>query len=98
MIRRHRHVFGNGGAKIPRKFLETGAISAWQNGAQPRNKEIQKETGAETSEGSFFTGWRVPRLAATLEGFQLTRKRSRIGFDWEMRAALRKDAGKKPKS
>src|ERR1700686_3105713 len=81
MIRRHPHVFGKTRAKDSAEVL--------------RNWEQIKaeERRADVNKGDSKTGEDVPKevslldgvshaLPATLEGFQLTRKASRIGFDW----------------
>jgi MazG family protein len=82
MIRRHPHVFGKTRAKDSAEVLRN-----WEQiKAQERrlsHKKNDSKTGDEaTKETSLLDG--VSRaLPATLEGFQLTRKASRIGFDWE---------------
>src|SRR5205807_6054386 len=82
MIRRHPHVFGKAQAKDSDEVLrnweqikaEERRGSGSKGGAKPSD-DLPKET-------SLVDG--VARaLPATLEGFQLTRKASRIGFDWE---------------
>src|SRR5437016_4790375 len=82
MIRRHPHVFGKTRAKDSTEVLrnweqikaEERRGSGSKGGAK-RGAQLPKET-------SLLDG--VSRaLPATLEGFQLTRKASRIGFDWE---------------
>ena len=82
MIRRHPHVFGETRAKDSAEVLrnweqikaEERRGSGSKGGAKPSD-DLPKET-------SLLDG--VSRaLPATLEGFQLTRKASRIGFDWE---------------
>src|SRR5438477_1640694 len=82
MIRRHPHVFGKTRAKDSTEVLrnweqikaEERRGSGSKGGARPGD-DLPKET-------SLLDG--VSRaLPATLEGFQLTRKASRIGFDWE---------------
>jgi tetrapyrrole methylase family protein / MazG family protein len=82
MIRRHPHVFGTTRAKDSTEVLRN-----WEQiKAEERHageKQGNSEPGKGTSkEASLLDG--VSRaLPATLEGFQLTRKASRIGFDWE---------------
>jgi tetrapyrrole methylase family protein/MazG family protein len=82
MIRRHPHVFGETRAKDSAEVLrnweqikaEERRTSGHKGDAKPGD-DLPKET-------SLLDG--VSRaLPATLEGFQLTRKASRIGFDWE---------------
>jgi MazG family protein len=82
MIRRHPHVFGETHAKDSAEVLRN-----WEQiKAEERRALTEKSTSGANSEGakesSLLDG--VSRgLPATLEGFQLTRKASRIGFDWE---------------
>jgi tetrapyrrole methylase family protein/MazG family protein len=82
MIRRHPHVFGETRAKdsaeVLRNWEQIKAEERRSNASSGASK-----TGAEfTKESSLLDG--VSRaLPATLEGFQLTRKAARIGFDWE---------------
>jgi MazG family protein len=77
MVRRHPHVFGEKRAKDAAEVLRN-----WEQlKAEERKK---KGPGAPGSEGpaSLLDG--ISRsLPATLEGFQLTRRAARIGFDWE---------------
>ena len=82
MIRRHPHVFGETRAKDSAEVLrnweqikaEERRTSGGKGNAKPGD-DLPKET-------SVLDG--VSRaLPSTLEGFQLTRKASRIGFDWE---------------
>jgi MazG family protein len=80
MIRRHPHVFGETRAKDSAEVL--------RNWEQIKAKERRSNKGhavsghTELEALSLLDG--VSRgLPATLEGFQLTRKASRIGFDWE---------------
>jgi tetrapyrrole methylase family protein / MazG family protein len=82
MIRRHPHVFGETRAKDSAEVLRN-----WEQiKAEERRSNASRgaaKSGAEHSkEASLLDG--VSRaLPATLEGFQLTRKAARIGFDWE---------------
>jgi MazG family protein len=82
MIRRHPHVFGKTRAKDSAEVLRN-----WEQiKAEERRAGVNKgdsKTGEDLpKEVSLLDG--VSRaLPATLEGFQLTRKASRIGFDWE---------------
>src|SRR5438067_9625084 len=78
MIRRHPHVFGETRARDSAEVLrnweqikaEERRISSGRGGAK-LPKEVSLLDGVSRA------------LPATLEGFQLTRKASRIGFDWE---------------
>jgi tetrapyrrole methylase family protein / MazG family protein len=82
MIRRHPHVFGKMRAKDSAEVLRN-----WEQIKAEERRSSDKKGESKTSEGvakevSLLDG--VSRaLPATLEGFQLTRKASRIGFDWE---------------
>jgi tetrapyrrole methylase family protein/MazG family protein len=79
MIRRHPHVFGETRARNSSEVLRN-----WEQiKAEERrsNKEADTSGSSETKPASLLDG--VSRaLPATLEGFQLTRKAARIGFDW----------------
>jgi tetrapyrrole methylase family protein / MazG family protein len=85
MIRRHPHVFGETRAKDSAEVLRN-----WEQiKSEERRSKAEKDSAGAGSgtanEISLLDG--VSRgLPATLEGFQLTRKAARIGFDW-------KDAG-----
>lgn len=82
MIRRHPHVFGETRAKDSAEVLRN-----WEQiKSEERLSKIEKPGNSSGTkpgrEDSLLDG--VSRaLPATLEGFQLTRKASRIGFDWE---------------
>jgi tetrapyrrole methylase family protein/MazG family protein len=77
MIRRHPHVFGEKRAKDAAEVLRNWEIIKQQ---ERRNKSGQSTAEAEPA--SILDG--VPRtLPGLLEGLQLTRKASRIGFDWQ---------------
>src|SRR6202521_2430213 len=82
MIRRHPHVFGETRARDSAEVLRN-----WEQiKAEERLSKAEATGNPSGSKGpndvSLLDG--VSRaLPATLEGFQLTRKASRIGFDWE---------------
>jgi len=82
MIRRHPHVFGETYAKDSAEVLRN-----WEQIKARERLSKAEATGNPSGskgpkEASLLDG--VSRaLPATLEGFQLTRKASRIGFDWE---------------
>jgi MazG family protein len=82
MIRRHPHVFGKTRAKDSAEVLRNWEqVKAAERGSS-NDKNDSKSGGGVPKEVSLLDG--VSRaLPATLEGFQLTRKASRIGFDWE---------------
>jgi tetrapyrrole methylase family protein / MazG family protein len=82
MIRRHPHVFGTTRAKDSAEVLRN-----WEQIKAEERRADEKLGNSKAGddfpkEASLLDG--VSRaLPATLEGFQLTRKASRIGFDWE---------------
>jgi tetrapyrrole methylase family protein/MazG family protein len=81
MVRRHPHVFGEQRAKDAEEVLKN-----WHEiKAQERRQSLAdngKGCAQSQAQESALDG--VPRtLPATLEGLQLTKKASRIGFDWE---------------
>ena len=80
MIRRHPHVFGEMRAKDSKEVLRNWEqIKAEERRA---SKAISEKDEGAADARSLLDG--VSRaLPATLEGFQLTRKASRIGFDWD---------------
>jgi len=78
MIRRHPHVFGEtrarNSAEVLRNWEQIKADERRLNKGERKIRDIEAP--------SLLDG--VSRaLPATLEGFQLTRKAARIGFDWE---------------
>src|SRR6202789_4146261 len=81
MVRRHPHVFGKVKAKNSEEVLKN-----WE---QIKAEERAEKTGTEhgpqnlnESTESILTG--IPgSLPAVLEAYQLTRRASRIGFDWD---------------
>ena len=81
MIRRHPHVFGD---------VEAGASAAvlknWEQiKAQERAKERAASGGAgrEAAGDESILGGVPPSLPAVLEAYQLTRRASHVGFDWD---------------
>jgi MazG family protein len=82
MIRRHPHVFGETRAKDSAEVLRNWEQIKAEERRNSGNKGDAKPGDDLSKENSLLDG--VSRaLPATLEGFQLTRKASRIGFDWE---------------
>jgi tetrapyrrole methylase family protein / MazG family protein len=80
MIRRHPHVFGETRAKNSAEVLRHWEQIKAEERRSSKEHGVSGHTQAEAP--SLLDG--VSRaLPATLEGFQLTRKASRIGFDWE---------------
>lgn len=80
MIRRHPHVFGNVVADTPGAVLKNWErIKAAERAAEKGGKS---GAGSDTKPESLLAD--VPRsLPGVLEAYQLTRRASRIGFDWE---------------
>jgi tetrapyrrole methylase family protein/MazG family protein len=82
MIRRHPHVFGTTRARDSAEVLRNWEQIKAEERRAGDNRPGSKAGDDIPKEGSLLDG--VSRaLPATLEGFQLTRKASRIGFDWE---------------
>ena len=80
MIRRHPHVFGQTRAKDSKEVLRN-----WEQikAEERRASKGKSEGGDDTKEAPSLLDGVSRALPATLEGFQLTRKASRIGFDWD---------------
>jgi tetrapyrrole methylase family protein / MazG family protein len=80
MIRRHPHVFGETRAKDSKEVLRN-----WEQikaAERDSNREGTAAGKGRAAAPSLLDG--VSRaLPATLEGFQLTRRAARIGFDWD---------------
>ncbi|HSC44768.1 MAG TPA: nucleoside triphosphate pyrophosphohydrolase [Candidatus Acidoferrum sp.] len=82
MVRRHPHVFGEKTARNAGEVLKN-----WEQikAEERRAKSPAKGVGEAASEGqdaSLLDG--IPHtLPAVMQGFQLTRRASRIGFDWD---------------
>src|SRR5467141_743634 len=82
MIRRHPHVFGKTRAKDSAEVLRNWeAIKAEER--RGTSKKGNSTGGVETPGETSVLDGASHALPATLEGFQLTRKASRTGFDWE---------------
>jgi tetrapyrrole methylase family protein/MazG family protein len=82
MIRRHPHVFGKTRAKDSAEVLRNWEQIKAEERRASANRGESKTTESAAREASLLDGV-SHALPATLEGFQLTRKASRIGFDWE---------------
>jgi MazG family protein len=82
MIRRHPHVFGKTSAKDSAEVLRNWEqIKAEER--RSSGKKGDSNSGGETPQETSLLDGVSHALPATLEGFQLTRKASRIGFDWQ---------------
>jgi tetrapyrrole methylase family protein / MazG family protein len=73
MVRRHPHVFGEKRAKDSAEVLKN-----WE---QLKKEERAAKGGEGKKQESLMDGV-SKALPAALEGFQLTRRAARIGFDW----------------
>jgi MazG family protein len=79
MVRRHPHVFGEKRARNAAEVLKN-----WEQikAEERRAKGTLPQSAEKQTHGSLLDG--VPHtLPAVMEGFQLTRRAARIGFDWE---------------
>jgi tetrapyrrole methylase family protein / MazG family protein len=80
MVRRHPHVFGEKRAKDAAEVLKNWEQIKKEERSAARKKNADGSQHA-AKDGSLLDG--VSRaLPAALEGFQLTRRAARIGFDW----------------
>jgi tetrapyrrole methylase family protein / MazG family protein len=87
MIRRHPHVFGKTRAKDSAEVLRNWEqIKAEERRAS--GKKSDSNGGGKTPKETSLLDGVCRALPATLEGFQLTRKASRIGFDWDDAAGI----------
>jgi MazG family protein len=81
MVRRHPHVFGKVKAKNSTDVLKNWEQIKAQERTERRAKE-GKSQDADEPAASILAG--VPRsLPTVLEAYQLTRRASHVGFDWE---------------
>ncbi|HKQ86411.1 MAG TPA: nucleoside triphosphate pyrophosphohydrolase [Candidatus Acidoferrales bacterium] len=77
MVRRHPHVFGDGTAATSSAVLKKWEELKAKERAEKRGAAEKEETAESVLAG-------VPRsLPAVLEAYQLTRRASHIGFDWD---------------
>lgn len=85
MVRRHPHVFGEKRAKNAAEVLKN-----WEQIKQEERRAKGQPASSDTKNAgreSLLDG--VPRgLPALMEGFQLTRRAARIGFDWDSPAGI----------
>jgi MazG family protein len=81
LIRRHPHVFGEVKAETSAQVLKNWEqLKAEEKRAKAGKKPTEAQSAATPS--SVLDG--VPRtLPALLEGYQLTRKAAKVGFDWQ---------------
>lgn len=77
LVRRHPHVFGSVKARTSKQVLKN-----WEQLKAEERKGGKGDQAHDNGNPSILDG--VPRsLPALLEGYQLTRRASNIGFDWE---------------
>lgn len=82
MIRRHPHVFGAARAKDSAEVLRNWEqIKAEER--RSNDQHAQPDGQPTSAKVSSLLDGVSHGLPATLQGFQLTRKAARIGFDWE---------------
>ena len=83
MVRRHPHVFGDVNAKTSAAVLKNWEQIKATERANEKGKAHQGNGAVKSpAEDSVLGG--VPRsLPAVLEAYQLTRRASHVGFDWE---------------
>lgn len=77
MVRRHPHVFGEKRAKDAAEVLKN-----WERIKAQERKSAARPSASPQQPPSILDGV-LRSLPATLEAFQLTRKASRVGFDWD---------------
>lgn len=79
MVRRHPHVFGDRRARDAAEVLKN-----WEQiKAQERKAKEGPQSPAEQAVSASLLDGIPHTLPAVMEGFQLTRRASRIGFDWD---------------
>ncbi|HWG57826.1 MAG TPA: nucleoside triphosphate pyrophosphohydrolase [Candidatus Acidoferrales bacterium] len=83
MVRRHPHVFGSAVAKTSADVLRNWEqLKAEERASAKGNAGAKAVPAAAPAADSVLGG--VPRsLPAVLEAYQLTRRASHVGFDWE---------------
>ncbi len=83
MVRRHPHVFGSAKAGT-----SAAVLKSWEQiKAEERGAEGKVSKSVSTASDSILGG--VPRsFPAVLEAYQLTRRASHVGFDWENLAGI----------
>jgi len=78
MVRRHPHVFGNVKAETSGEVLKNWAQ------LKAKEKQVASQKGAAPGNPAPSALDGVPRnLPALLEAYQMTRRASQVGFDWE---------------
>lgn len=77
MVRRHPHVFGEKRAKNAAEVLKN-----WEQLKKEERSAAAKKDGDGAKKAESLMDGVSKALPAALEGFQLTRRAARIGFDW----------------
>lgn len=77
MVRRHPHVFGEKRAKNAAEVLKN-----WEQLKKEERSASAKKNGDGAKKAESLLDGVSKALPAALEGFQLTRRAARIGFDW----------------
>lgn len=87
MVRRHPHVFGSVKAATSADVLKNWEQLKAAERAGKGNSAGSQANRASSEDGSILSG--IPRsLPAVLEAYQLTRRASRVGFDWKDLSAI----------
>ena len=82
MVRRHPHVFGEKRAKDATEVLKNWEQIKAEERRAESGKGSSSSVESEKAPASLLDG--IPHtLPAVMQGFQLTRRASRIGFDWD---------------
>ena len=82
MVRRHPHVFGEKRAKDATEVLKNWEQIKAEERRTESGKGSSSSVESEKAPASLLDG--IPHtLPAVMQGFQLTRRASRIGFDWD---------------
>jgi tetrapyrrole methylase family protein / MazG family protein len=82
MVRRHPHVFGEKRAKNAAEVLKNWEqIKVEERQARGAEKDASAGSEGQKKPASLLDGI-ANTLPAVMQGFQLTRRASRIGFDW----------------
>ena len=78
MVRRHPHVFGEKRAKNAAEVLKN-----WEQLKKEERSAAAKKNADGAKHAESLMDGVSKALPATLQGFQLTRRAARVGFDWE---------------
>jgi tetrapyrrole methylase family protein / MazG family protein len=83
MVRRHPHVFGADKANTSAQVLKNWEhLKAEERRLDRASRGLSAADAPENAQASLLDG--IPRsLPAVMESYQLTRRASRVGFDWQ---------------